>query len=97
MQFIEKPVTLRKTNLKNVLSCFRSGGQSHKIVEHLALNRFTSIDDIKSASNADNPHQLIRSAINPRLYHLGYRIACEKQPQGYVWSLYKVEVLRNAS
>ena len=96
MQFTEKPVILRKTHLKNLLVCFSESSQSYKIVEHLALNKFSSIDDIKNASSANNPHQLIRSAINPRLFHLGYRIACEKKPQGFVWSIYKMEVLRDA-
>lgn len=96
MKYTEKAVTLRKSILKKLLLRFRPDTQSHKIIHHIASNKFTSIHEVKAVSGAENPNQVIRAAINPRLLSEGLRIGCERHPQGFVWSLYKMEGLHNA-
>jgi hypothetical protein len=96
MKYTEKAVTLRKSILNNLLLRFQPDTQSYRIVQHIARNKFTQIHEIKTASGAENPNQVIRAAINPRLLSEGLRIGCERQPRGFVWSLYKMEGLQHA-
>ena len=98
MNYTASKVKLKKAALDSLLSEFHSDTQSHKIVRYLAKNSSVPVKTLRTATGAANIPQVVRSAINPRLFQLGYQVACERKPcaRYFVWSLYELGEIRNA-
>ncbi len=71
-----KPARVKKTHVKEILSCIHPETQAYRITKHLLNNKPVTTGELAAVTGTGNLSDVITKQLNPRLAHWGLAIRC---------------------